>query len=33
VRQTMKRRVQRPGLELEQVFRGALNVLGDRMGP
>jgi hypothetical protein len=27
----MERRIQRPGLDLEQVFGGALNVLGNRV--
>src|SRR5215831_8309260 len=29
--QTMKRRIQRPRLDLEEVFRGALYMLGNRM--
>ena len=29
--QSMERRIQRPGLDLEQVFRGPLNVFGDRV--
>ena len=29
--QTVKRRIQRSGFDLEQVFRRALNVLGDRV--
>ena len=29
--QPMERRIQRPGLDLEQVFRGPLNVFGDRV--
>ena len=28
--QAMERRVQRPGLNLQHLFRGALDVLGDR---
>ena len=27
----MERRIQRPGLDLEQVFGGPLNVFGDRV--
>src|SRR5262249_32261286 len=29
--QPMQRRVQRPGLDLEQIFRGSLNVFGDEV--